>query len=256
MTTSAIKLLALVFMLADHIGEFLPGMPIFLRYIGRLSAPLFLFCAVWGFSYTRSRKKYMLRLYICGIAMALADMCCSVLAQHSPSGELTNNIFTSILAVVLTVHLTEETAKGSRRAKLLLMLYILSQPFSSFVCLAVSDSGSAVTLIAALTVNVLSCEGGLWYVLMGIAMYYVKEDRLRLSLTFAAFSALMFVSALSACNFVAADLMEQGYQWLMILALPFMLSYNGKKGFGLKYLFYVFYPVHIIALYMLGSRLT
>ena len=31
--------------------------------LGRLSAPLFLFCAVEGFTHTRSRKTYFLRVY-------------------------------------------------------------------------------------------------------------------------------------------------------------------------------------------------
>ncbi|MBP8312513.1 hypothetical protein J4G49_07380 [Clostridium neonatale] len=42
---------------------------------------------------------------------------------------------------------------------------------------------------------------------------------------------------------------------MMIAALPFMLCYNGKKGTGLKYLFYFFYPIHIAILYLVGNFL-
>lgn len=42
---------------------------------------------------------------------------------------------------------------------------------------------------------------------------------------------------------------------MMIAALPLMLTYNGKKGQGYKWLFYVFYPVHIFLLYWLGGLL-
>ena len=47
MTTTTLKLIALALMLIDHIGEFIPGTPLFLRILGRASAPVFLFCSVW-----------------------------------------------------------------------------------------------------------------------------------------------------------------------------------------------------------------
>jgi hypothetical protein len=42
-------------------------------------------------------------------------------------------------------------------------------------------------------------------------------------------------------------------QWLMVLALPIILMYNGEKGKGYKYFFYIFYPVHIYALFIIGQ---
>lgn len=45
MSTSALKWTALVLMVLDHLGEFFPGqIPLWFRYLGRMSAPLFLFC--------------------------------------------------------------------------------------------------------------------------------------------------------------------------------------------------------------------
>ncbi|WP_081773069.1 TraX family protein [Bacillus sp. EB01] len=41
----------------------------------------------------------------------------------------------------------------------------------------------------------------------------------------------------------------------MLLALPLLLLYNGKKGFGFKYFFYFFYPIHIILLYFIGKNI-
>lgn len=42
-------------------------------------------------------------------------------------------------------------------------------------------------------------------------------------------------------------------QGLAIFAMPMILAYNGKKGINLKYLFYGFYPVHLMILYVLQT---
>jgi uncharacterized protein involved in cysteine biosynthesis len=56
MSTTLLKLIALILMLIDHIAEFIPGIPVWFHWIGRISAPIFMFCMVWGFHYTRDRK--------------------------------------------------------------------------------------------------------------------------------------------------------------------------------------------------------
>ena len=69
-----LKLLALLFMLIDHIHyffEFTGKVPGVFFVIGRLSAYLFLFCMVEGFSHTRSRIKYFLRVYIMAVGMGI-----------------------------------------------------------------------------------------------------------------------------------------------------------------------------------------
>ena len=44
--------------------------------------------------------------------------------------------------------------------------------------------------------------------------------------------------------------MGTGVQAYSLLALPLLLLYSGRRGkMRLKYFFYVFYPVHMIALY-------
>lgn len=41
-----------------------------------------------------------------------------------------------------------------------------------------------------------------------------------------------------------------------IVAFLLILLYNGKRGYNLKYLFYVFYPLHLLSLYILKLYIT
>ena len=63
MTTFLLKIIAVVLMTVDHVGKFF-GLPVFMRWLGRLAAPVFFFCAVEGALHTSDRKKYIKRLYL------------------------------------------------------------------------------------------------------------------------------------------------------------------------------------------------
>jgi len=42
-------------------------------------------------------------------------------------------------------------------------------------------------------------------------------------------------------------------QWYCLLALPLLALYNGRRGkLKMKYLFYLYYPLHLVALYFLS----
>ena len=69
MTAFAIKLLAMVLMLMDHVGWWLfhenfisRGMYLLMRSMGRMAFPLFCFLMVIGFEHTKNRTKYLTRL--------------------------------------------------------------------------------------------------------------------------------------------------------------------------------------------------
>ena len=50
MSSFGLKVVALILMIIDHAAEFLPGMPVWMRWLGRLAAPIFIFCSVWSFT--------------------------------------------------------------------------------------------------------------------------------------------------------------------------------------------------------------
>ena len=65
--TGWLKILALVFMFIDHAGKMLfPNVPE-MRIIGRIAFPIYVWCMIVGFHYTRSVPKYLLRVLAVGI---------------------------------------------------------------------------------------------------------------------------------------------------------------------------------------------
>lgn len=241
MSSTSLKLFALFLMFADHIGQYIPGMPIALRWIGRLSAPIFLFCTLHGFSHTRSRTLYLQRLYIFALITALLELCCRLLCPY-PEVSFTSNIFPTLFSICFTLKLAEEAENRRRNS----VLFILWQLAAAIICL-VSDGMAAQGLIIALTASVFACEGGIFFVSMGLCMYYVKDEPKKLAAVYLFFSLLQFSAAL-----LTGDMLSN-FQWMMVFALPFMLLYNGKRGAGLKYLFYIIYPTHLVLLYLIGA---
>ena len=74
-----LKMIALVFMLLDHVKTYLsyptyaylgwPRWPEFIGMITRFVSPLFLYLMIEGFYHTRSRRKYLTRLFAAAVIM-------------------------------------------------------------------------------------------------------------------------------------------------------------------------------------------
>ena len=65
--TCALKLIALASMFIDHSGKmFFPDIPE-MRIIGRIAFPLYVWCMVVGFHYTRNVPRYLLRILVTGL---------------------------------------------------------------------------------------------------------------------------------------------------------------------------------------------
>ena len=64
--------------------------------------------------------------------------------------------------------------------------------------------------------------------------------------------------SLILCAIGLAVLAYESYylQWYSLLSLPLLALYSGKRGsWKLKYLFYLYYPLHLGALYLIKQAL-
>ena len=72
LSDTALKEIALALMVLDHIHYFFAftgAVPEWFSMLGRVSAPLFLFCTAEGFAHTHDRKTYLFRLWAMGAGM-------------------------------------------------------------------------------------------------------------------------------------------------------------------------------------------
>ncbi len=54
------------------------------------------------------------------------------------------------------------------------------------------------------------------------------------------YSILSIIIMVMGGDITIQGLLFKNYQWMMIFAAPLFYLYNGQKGKGVKYLFYVF----------------
>lgn len=285
MTVFELKLLALVCMIIDHIGAFLLEMPVQLRWIGRIAAPIFIFCLCEGIDHTRSKKKYVLRLYIAGVLMSFMQMAISTSA----------NIFRTLFHIAVICIIIKMFDKDTLKARRYLCMYLLWQVITiaaiSYIWMKISQSWVIRAVIPAISGSLAFTEGGVPLVVFGIMLYLTKNNKRNLCIGFLVFDIVYAVLSLTQLTTLLLSIIQQSsigspklihcirlffgelfgafapgrktinaftrnYQWMMIASLPFMLTYNGKKGKSLKWFFYIFYPVHILILWYIASSIA
>ncbi|WP_271813396.1 TraX family protein [Clostridium beijerinckii] len=250
----SLKIIALILMTMDHMHEFLAstGIPIWFNWLGRLSAPLFFFTMAEGFFYTRNRKTYVKRLYLFSIVMSLGRFISWKISVDDPSYfPVSNNIFETFFLIALNILLIEYLRDENK--DLYRKIYIIFFAIMFEVVLPISTYSIFSKNIAGIIISFLPCpllcEGSVSFVALGIIFFYLRNDRKKMMIVYAIFSVSFFPFA----SFSFKNIFYGYNQWIMIFAIPLMMLYNGKKGRGLKYLFYFYYPAHIFILFFLGG---
>lgn len=258
MSGTALKLIALVLMLIDHIAEFIPDMPVWMHWLGRIAAPIFLYCLVVGMEKTHNRMRYLARLYVSGVVMGIMDFTANLLTE-SPYVVMQNNIFTSLFLVAIFIEAIEMYRDDRDNGKRLLIILLIEQLVSVMMCATASAVFGGLHLeflLGGLLPNVIYTEGSFLVVLIGLLFYWYRKEPKWLAGTFALTCVVYAVMVFLNSGFSTHAVFYEDYQWMMCMSIPFFLSYNGERGAGMKYFFYIFYPVHILILYVLGNMLA
>lgn len=290
MTSTALKILAVVLMVIDHTGAFISGMPICLRWIGRISAPVFFYCSALAMHHTKDRKKYLFRLYISSIIMGVINVILYksvILYKIDNMPYVTTNIFRLIFTMVILIYIIDNMIENKAQGLRLLKYYILLQIIGAVLIIPNQhNTDFAELVLPAVCGSILFLEGGILFVILGVGMYYCCFEKKRFSvfyITYCFLEFLFFASGISTrvlyriefwgfhytyeflkyiCDYIIQIdfsipeinmeyMLFENYQWMMLAALPILLLYNGKKGREHKYFFYIFYPVHIVIFYII-----
>ena len=212
-------------MLIDHVGYFLLNNNIVCRIIGRLALPIFAFFIAEGMRYTKSRKRYILTLL--GFACLSQVPYCLALGKFK-----LNTLFTFLIAIVLILLIECLTNKSQKK----------TLPKTIFVSLAICLIFLSTFIFGLFDYVDYSIYG----VLLILCFYFIKhpiKHILGIILMFLMTLQVVLISEFTFRNMI---------QIFSILAFGLLLLYNNQKGkANLKYLFYVFYPAHLLIIWIM-----
>ncbi len=216
LNSNHIKIIAMLSMFIDHLGYMLFGDMLILRIIGRLSFPLFAYSIAVGCRHTRSMKNYFLRITVLGII-------CQIFFIIFVGGELVNTLLTFSMGIFLIYTYQKFADKEP-------WFFVLTLGIFFFICEVLPHiNGSFYYKI----------DYGFWGVILPMVFYIPRKKYIQV---------LCSIPVLLIMCFVFQD-----YQVWCFLSLLVIAVCNEKKGkLRLKYLFYVFYPVHFVIIYIIG----
>lgn len=228
-----LKVIALIVMLLDHLYFAFPAVfPEWIHPLSRLVAPIFGYLMVEGFFYTRNKLKYNLRLWGWALFMEVGNILLNIALVSKGIG-VYNNIFMT-LALGLTILNLIELAKNNSGIKkiVLIIVIILLLPLSILV------------------------EGGMSLIPFILITYFFRGNMKKTMIGYIILALILFKTSFVWYGNIeeTIDMLMFNSDFLLILAIPFILSYNGERGLNnkfAKYLFYVFYPLHLWGLAIL-----
>lgn len=231
LNNTQLKYIAAFFMFIDHFSLLLleyGTIPYFIgRGIGRLAAPIFFWAISEGAIHTKNMKRYFLSIFVFGLLIQVVYTL----------GFLDNITFTSVLELDKNIFITLSLG-------LIAIIAIKKYPDKGLLHIA-------ITGLLCLLGEIINVDYG-WYGITFIVLFYIfKENRIKLVTSLILINILRFVLYIDGY-----DLIPNILQLLALLALPLVFLYNGKRGNGNKYFFYLFYPIHLGLLYLLKEILA
>ena len=216
-----LKIIAMISMVFDHVGDmFFPDAAWF-RVVGRLAMPIFAFCISEGFIHTRDKKKYLIRM---GIFALISEVPFDLAFSRKVFELGHQNIMLTFFIAILALFIYDKIM-GDR------------DPQKAWTSKGRSLGGLVVVIGMAVIALLLRSD----YTIFGVGSVYLFYLLRKHDHWFRVGCGVAYVAALRTMGYYAAT----------GLSLIPLLMYNGKKGKGLKWLFYVFYPGHLLLLFVI-----
>ena len=230
--TSLLKLIALVFMFTDHAGKMLFANAEEMRILGRLAFPIYAWCMIVGFHYTRSVWKYCLRVLLVGLLSQPLYMLALNHTWNEP------NIFLTLLLGMCALWGVREKKAGSHLWAPVLAILLATLLHADYgwkgvlfmiVLYAARDSRPGIAAVMVSYFLFWGSAFGVTRSLFGVPLELnALPDFLRMPLS--AFLRLETYGLLS----------------LPLILIPFPRDIRMPRWLG-----YALYPAHLVLLYLL-----
>lgn len=233
-SSAGLHILAMAFMLLDHLwATVVPGNE-WMTCVGRLAFPIFAFLLVEGFFHTRSRKKYALRLLISAL---ISEIPFNLMVSGRMFFPLHQNVLWTFLIAfgLLAWNERAKEAASWRRLLRFAATFLAGMVVGTLTMVDYYGYGVAMVLVFYLF------RGNSWYHRLG------------------QFLGLYWINAVLMGGLVY-EFMLLGRLWVLhqqafaVLALIPIWLYRGRKGYNSKvfrYFCYGFYPAHMLILGLL-----
>ena len=224
LTGNQLKLLAVITMTIDHVGAHLFPSVMWLRIIGRLAFPIYCFLLVEGVCRTRNPKKYGLRLLI---GMLLSEIPYD-LAFYGRVNWQEQSVMVTLLLGFVMLEIMKKCPKH-----LLKLLEVL--PFAFAAEKLGSDYGAMGILVIAVFAFTQNLKYKHLWQFLGIWFIFSPNH-------------LMMLNWLGGIHWTIQE--------LAVFAVVPIALYSGKKATNsklLQWVFYLFYPAHLLILYLIQT---
>ena len=214
--TGLLKLVALALMVVDHAGAHLMGNDVVMRTIGRLAFPIFAWCVVVGSEYTHDMKAYMKRMAL----FYFVTQPCYVLSFGRAWSQ--HNIYLTLLLGLIAIWAIKDREYWALPMVLLAAYYI--KP-----------------------------NYGMDGVYVIILLYLVRRSKLLAALLVTAFC---FYWGRNSQTILTIGDWQLHMQTVAALSLPLIILPT-HTGIRLnKYVFYAFYPAHMLVIYAIKQLMA
>ena len=230
---NTLKIIAMILMLLDHLwGTIIPGNQ-WMTLIGRMAFPIFAFLIVEGFFHTSDLKKYMKRLFIFGL---ISEIPFNLIYTGSIIFPFHQNVMFTLLLGLLIINEIDKIKNNKEIKKKIIPILKI------FLFLLISIIGFVdYGVTGVLTIVV-------FYLFRGFKLAWIGQ----------LISLILLYIVFFEGQSVIFNIFNYEYflplQSIGVLSLIFIWLYNGEKGKNnklIKYLFYSFYPVHMLVIYLI-----